>query len=117
MGLQALTALNSYQQQSRFICLKRDFYESSVQKMVAQVLEMVPRALEMIPQASEMVAQASEMVAQALEMVPRALEMIPQALEMVPQISETIPQTPVGTKFVQDQLFVKVRAMDSRRLF
>ena len=110
MGLQALTALNSYQQQSRFICLKRDFYESSVQKMVAQVLEMVPRALEMIP-------QASEMVAQALEMVPRALEMIPQALEMVPQISETIPQTPVGTKFVQDQLFVKVRAMDSRRLF
>ena len=89
MGLQALTALNSYQQQSRFICLKRDFYESSVQKMVAQVLEMVPRALEMIP----------------------------QALEMVPQISETIQQTPVGTKFVQDQLFVKVRAMDSRRLF
>ena len=78
------------------MCLKRDFYESSVQKMVAQVLEMVPRALEMIPQASEMVAQA---------------------LEMVPQISETIPQTPVGTKFVQDQLFVKVRAMDSRRLF
>lgn len=64
--------------------------------MVAQVLEMFPRALEMIPQASEMVAQA---------------------LEMVPQISETIPQTPVGTKFVQDQLFVKVRAMDSRRLF
>lgn len=64
------------------MCLKRDFYESSVQKMV-----------------------------------PRALEMIPQALEMVPQISETIPQTPVGTKFVQDQLFVKVRAMDSRRLF
>ena len=57
------------------MCLKRDFYESSVQKMVAQVLEMVP------------------------------------------QISETIPQTPVGTKFVQDQLFVKVRAMDSRRLF
>lgn len=57
------------------------------------------------------------MVAQVLEMVPRALEMIPQALEMVPQISETIPQTPVGTKFVQDQLFVKVRAMDSRRLF
>ena len=57
------------------MCLKRDFYESSVQKMVAQVLEMVPRALEMIP------------------------------------------QTPVGTKFVQDQLFVKVRAMDSRRLF
>ena len=43
--------------------------------------------------------------------------MIPQALEMVPQISETIQQTPVGTKFVQDQLFVKVRAMDSRRLF
>lgn len=78
------------------MCLKRDFYESSVQKMVAQVLEMVPRALEMIPQASEMVAQASE---------------------MVPQISETIPQTPLGTKFVQDQLFVKVRAMDSRRLF
>ena len=78
------------------MCLKRDFYESSVQKMVAQVLEMVPRALEMIPQ---------------------ALEMVPQALEMVPQISETIPQTPVGTKFVQDQLFVKVRAMDSRRLF
>ena len=71
------------------MCLKRDFYESSVQKMV-------PLALEMIPQASEMVAQA---------------------LEMVPQISETIPQTPVGTKFVQDQLFVKVRAMDSRRLF
>ena len=64
------------------MCLKRDFYESSVQKMVAQVLEMVPRALE-----------------------------------MVPQISETIQQTPVGTKFVQDQLFVKVRAMDSRRLF
>ena len=64
------------------MCLKRDFYESSVQKMVAQVLEMVPRALE-----------------------------------MVPQILETIPQTPVGTKFVQDQLFVKVRAMDSRRLF
>lgn len=64
------------------MCLKRDFYESSVQKMV-----------------------------------PRALEMIPQALEMVPQISETIQQTPVGTKFVQDQLFVKVRAMDSRRLF
>ena len=64
------------------MCLKRDFYESSVQKMV-----------------------------------PLALEMIPQALEMVPQISETIPQTPVGTKFVQDQLFVKVRAMDSRRLF
>ena len=64
------------------MCLKRDFYESSVQKMVAQALEMVPRALE-----------------------------------MVPQISETIPQTPVGTKFVQDQLFVKVRAMDSRRLF
>lgn len=57
------------------MCLKRDFYESLVQKMVAQVLEMVPRALEMIP------------------------------------------QTPVGTKFVQDQLFVKVRAMDSRRLF
>ena len=57
------------------MCLKRDFYESSVQKMVAQALEMVPRALEMIP------------------------------------------QTPVGTKFVQDQLFVKVRAMDSRRLF
>ena len=78
------------------MCLKRDFYESSVQKMV-------PLALEMIPQASEMVAQA--------------LEMVPQALEMVPQISETIPQTPVGTKFVQDQLFVKVRAMDSRRLF
>lgn len=78
------------------MCLKRDFYESSVQKMVAQVLEMVPRALEMIPQASEMV---------------------PQASEMVPQISETIPQTPVGTKFVQYQLFVKVRAMDSRRLF
>ena len=71
------------------MCLKRDFYESSVQKMV-------PLALEMIPQASEMVAQA---------------------LEMVPQISETIQQTPVGTKFVQDQLFVKVRAMDSRRLF
>lgn len=71
------------------MCLKRDFYESSVQKMVAQVLEMVARALEM--------------VAQVLEMVPRALEMI--------------PQTPVGTKFVQDQLFVKVRAMDSRRLF
>ena len=71
------------------MCLKRDFYESSVQKMV-------PLALEMIPQASEMVAQA---------------------LEMVAQISETIPQTPVGTKFVQDQLFVKVRAMDSRRLF
>lgn len=64
------------------MCLKRDFYESSVQKMVAQVLEMVP-----------------------------------QASEMVPQISETIPQTPLGTKFVQDQLFVKVRAMDSRRLF
>ena len=64
------------------MCLKRDFYESSVQKMV-----------------------------------PLALEMIPQALEMVPQISETIQQTPVGTKFVQDQLFVKVRAMDSRRLF
>ena len=64
------------------MCLKRDFYESLVQKMV-----------------------------------PLALEMIPQALEMVPQISETIPQTPVGTKFVQDQLFVKVRAMDSRRLF
>ena len=85
------------------MCLKRDFYESSVQKMVAQALEMVPRALEMIPQASEMVAQA--------------LEMVPRALEMVPQISETIPQTPVGTKFVQDQLFVKVRAMDSRRLF
>ena len=78
------------------MCLKRDFYESSVQKMV-------PLALEMIPQASEMVAQA--------------LEMVPQALETVPQISETIPQTPVGTKFVQDQLFVKVRAMDSRRLF
>ena len=78
------------------MCLKRDFYESSVQKMV-------PLALEMIPQ--------------ALEMVPQALEMVPQALEMVPQISETIPQTPVGTKFVQDQLFVKVRAMDSRRLF
>ena len=78
------------------MCLKRDFYESSVQKMV-------PLALEMIPQASEMVAQA--------------LEMVPRALEMVPQISETIPQTPVGTKFVQDQLFVKVRAMDSRRLF
>ena len=78
------------------MCLKRDFYESSVQKMVAQVLEMVPRALEMIPQ---------------------ALEMVARALEMVPQISETIPQTPVGTKFVQDQLFVKVRAMDSRRLF
>lgn len=57
------------------MCLKRDFYESLVQKMAAQVLEMVPRALEMIP------------------------------------------QTPVGTKFVQDQLFVKVRAMDSRRLF
>lgn len=71
------------------MCLKRDFYESSVQKMVPL----------------------------ALEMIPRALEMIPQALEMVPQISETIPQTPVGTKFVQDQLFVKVRAMDSRRLF
>ena len=78
------------------MCLKRDFYESSVQKMV-------PLALEMIPQASEMVAQA--------------LEMVPRALEMVPQISETIPQTPVGTKFLQDQLFVKVRAMDSRRLF
>ena len=78
------------------MCLKRDFYESSVQKMV-------PRALEMIPQASEMVAQA--------------LEMVPRALEMIPQISETIQQTPVGTKFVQDQLFVKVRAMDSRRLF
>ena len=78
------------------MCLKRDFYESSVQKMV-------PLALEMIPQASEMVAQA--------------LEMVPRALEMIPQISETIPQTPVGTKFVQDQLFVKVRAMDSRRLF
>jgi len=72
------------------------FLWSSVQKMVAQVLEMVPRALEMIPQASEMVAQA---------------------LEMVPQIAETIPQTPIGTKFVQDQLFFKVRAMDSRRLF
>ena len=57
------------------MCLKRDFYESSVRKMVAQ------------------------------------------ALEKVPQISETIPQTPVGTKFVQDQLFVKVRAKDSRRLF
>ena len=57
------------------MCLKRDFYESLVQKNHAQVLEMVPRALEMIP------------------------------------------QTPVGTKFVQDQLFVKVRAMDSRRLF
>ena len=57
------------------MCLKRDFYESLVQKMAAQVLEMVPRALEMIP------------------------------------------QTPVGTKFVQDQFFVKVRAMDSRRLF
>jgi hypothetical protein len=71
------------------MCLKRDFYESLVQKMV-------PLALEMIPQASEMV---------------------PRALEMVPQISETIPQTPVGTKFVQDQLFVKVRTMDSRRLF
>ena len=85
------------------MCLKRDFYESSVQKMVPLALEMIPQALEMIPQ--------------ALEMVPRALEMIPQALEMVPQISETIPQTPVGTKFVQDQLFVKVRAMDSRRLF
>ena len=78
------------------MCLKRDFYESSVQKMV-------PLALEMIPQASEMVAQA--------------LEMVPRALEMIPQISETIQQTPVGTKFVQDQLFVKVRAMDSRRLF
>ena len=64
---------------------------------------MVPLALEMIPQASEMVAQA--------------LEMVPRALEMIPQISETIQQTPVGTKFVQDQLFVKVRAMDSRRLF
>ena len=61
------------------MCLKRDFYESSVQKMVAQVLEMVPRALE-----------------------------------MVPQISETIPQTPVGTKFVQDQLFIKVPPVDSR---
>ena len=68
------------------MCLKRDFYESSVQKMV-------PLALEMIPQ---------------------ALEMVPQALEMVPQISETIPQTPVGTKFVQDQLFVKVPPVDSR---
>ena len=78
------------------MCLKRDFYESSVQKMV-------PLALEMIPQASEMVAQA--------------LEMVPRAIEMIPQISETIQQTPVGTKFVQDQLFVKVRAMDSRRLF
>ena len=78
------------------MCLKRDFYESSVQKMV-------PLALEMIPQASEMVAQA--------------LEMVPQISETIPQISETIPQTPVGTKFVQDQLFVKVRAMDSRRLF
>jgi hypothetical protein len=39
------------------MCLKRDFYESSVQKMV-------PLALEMIPQASEMVAQALEMVPQ-----------------------------------------------------
>ena len=68
------------------MCLKRDFYESSVQKMVAQVLEMVPRALEMIPQISE----------------------------TIPQISETIPQTPVGTKFVQDQLFVKVPPVDSR---
>ena len=64
-----------------------------------------------------MVAQVLEMVPRALEMIPQALEMVPQALELVPQILETIPQTPVGTKFVQDQLFVKVRAMDSRRLF
>lgn len=71
------------------MCLKRDFYESSVQKMVPLALEMIPQALEMVPQISE----------------------------TIPQISETIPQTPVGTKFVQDQLFVKVRAMDSRRLF
>ncbi len=71
------------------MCLKRDFYESSVQKMVPLALEMIPQALEMVPQISE----------------------------AIPQISETIPQTPVGTKFVQDQLFVKVRAMDSRRLF
>ena len=57
------------------------------------------------------------MVPLALEMIPQALEMVPQISETIPQISETIPQTPVGTKFVQDQLFVKVRAMDSRRLF
>jgi len=31
------------------MCLKRDFYESSIQKMVAQVLEMVPQVLEMVP--------------------------------------------------------------------
>ena len=68
------------------MCLKRDFYESSVQKMVPLALEMIPQALEMVPQISE----------------------------TIPQISETIPQTPVGTKFVQDQLFVKVPPVDSR---